>query len=92
MLSKNQRLSGQITQSFFLTANKKPTALGFLYYHLDNQLPSAKVAFIAPKKTFPLAVQRHRAKRLAALIVQENYQQFPPGQFVFILTFKLLQS
>ncbi len=85
MLSKNQRLLGQIPSSFFRQARKKPTALGLLYYQLDSQLPQAQIAFVAPKKTFPLSVERHRAKRAAAAFIRQNYHLFPTGQFVFIL-------
>lgn len=85
MLAKNQRLSGQIDHNFFHQAQKKVTPLGLLYYQIDEKMTQAQFAFIATKKNFPLSVQRHRIKRLAAAIVREKYNQFLPGKYVYLL-------
>ncbi len=99
MLSKNMRLRGQISNQFFHTAKRQVTPLGLCYFYKlpPTKTPTipafpAQIAFITPKKTFRSSVSRHAARRRAVTIVRHNYSQFPPGQYVFVLSRDILKS
>ncbi|MBQ6154444.1 ribonuclease P protein component [bacterium] len=91
MLSKEQKIQGQIESGFFAQASKKRFAWGVLYYQLG---PGDEVRWsvIAPKKFLHLSVARHQAKRKVFAAVEALWSQWQPGQYVISVNDRILEK
>jgi len=67
--------------------NGKPLhSLAFTMKTVSGEsIKNIKIAFIAPKKIFPTAVLRNKAKRRAKEIVRKLLRDFKNAKYVFLL-------
>ena len=88
MLERKYRWPGRITSDFFLQSRVWNRPWGRIYFRVDTdvearQLP--QIAILTPKKSFPLSVDRNRAKRLATEDVQSCLRQYRwPRSYIVI--------
>jgi len=93
MLAKSVRLTSRVEEPFFLTA--KSWGMGWTRVYWESRdWPGPKIALIVPKKSFPLSVTRHKARRKASRMVAEFIRAvpLPPGQYAFVVRASVLEA
>lgn len=85
MLPKKYRFVLRNNSSFFLQAQRKHSH-HFIVYSLPSPYRESQFASIVPAKKVPLAVQRHKIKRvvaeMVAKILKNSVQQSKPSFYV----------
>jgi len=85
MLARARRITSRIDDSFFETSYSWGMRWARIFWVAGRE--SVKVAVIARKRTFPLSVRRHQAKRRATAVISQALAQdlLQPGDYVFVL-------
>ena len=85
-LCKNEQILGVIN------SKQKKFAENINIFYKENDLKNWRIAIIASKKNFPLAVIRNRIKRQAKAMIREINFPFPSLDIVLVIKSNWIQA